>query len=359
MRRLTNHQSVRAARRGFTIVELMMVIAILLFLIATSAFVVRNIGNKAREKATMATIVKTNSLLTQRIQAFHKTLESTRTQKLLQSRMAAKRAQLVNTTGNKKFQVISQPVIEIMVKKDLFREQFPQFVGDNVQVNAAMDALAGTSGTAGNAGSDGGASISAEYLYYTLTQFDALGISPVGEDAFTASEVRDTDGDGLKEIVDGWGKPLRFYRWPTRLIRPYQGTSNDPVRRDVASPLFSGLPPVPSGGLNEPDPLTVDADDPLGRIVAENNRTNQLLNAVFNNGASYYYDSSKAMPCEYPVMSTFSMPLIVSTGEDGILGLYEPSNTANNGVLAQPTSIPVAEGIYDNITNHNQRAGGR
>lgn len=362
MRRFTNHQSVRTARRGFTLVEMMMVTAILLFLIATSAFVVRNIGNKAREKATMATIVKTNSLLTQRIQAFHKTLESTRTQKLIQGRMNAKRAQLISTTGNKKFNVLTAPIVEILVKKDLFREQFPQFVGDNVQVNAAMDAIAGTTGTAGSAGADGGASVSAEYLYYTLTQFDALGISPVGEDAFNASEIRDTDGDGLKEIVDGWGRPLRFYRWPTRLIRPYQGLvagQPDPILRDVAGPLFSGLPPVPSPGANEPDALNIDADDPLGRLVAENTRTKGLLNAIFNTTASYYYDNTKAMPCEYPVMSTFSMPLIVSAGEDGILALYEPSNVANNGVLAQPTSLPVAEGIYDNITNHNQRAGGR
>lgn len=362
MRRFTNHQSVRAARRGFTIVELLMVVGILLFLIATSAFVVRNIGNKAREKATMATIVKTNSLLTQRIQAFHKTLDSSRTQKLMQSRMNGKRAQLVSTTGNKKFNALSAPVVEILVRKDLFREQFPQFVGDSVQVNTAMDALVGAAGTAGSTGTDGGASISSEYLYYTLTQFDALGISPVGEDAFNASEVRDTDGDGLKEIVDGWGKPIRFYRWPTRLIRPYQGLvagQPDPVLRQVAGALFSGLPPVPSPGANEPDPLNIDADDPLGRLVAENTRTNGMLNSIFNTTATYYYDNTKLMPCEYPVMSTFSMPLIVSAGEDGILGLYEPFNVTNNGVLAQPTSIPVGEGIYDNITNHNQRAGGR
>ena len=353
MRRFTTHQSVRVARRGFTMVELMVVIGILLFLIATSAIVVRNIGNKAREKATMATIVKVNSLLTQRIQAFHKTLESGRTQKLLQSRASGKRSQLVSTTNNKKYNVLSQPVIEILVRKDLFREQFPQFIGDNTQVNALMGAAAGDDMTG-----DNGASISSEYLYYTLTQYDGLGIAPVGEDAFTSSEIRDTDGDGLKEIVDGWGRPLRFYRWPTRLFRPYQGTSNDPILREVAGTLFSGLPPVPSLP-SEPDPLTVDPDDPLGRIATENTRTGGLMTGIFNNSANYFYDSTLAMPCEYAVMSTFSMPLVVSAGEDGILGIHEPSDVPNNGILAQPTSLPVVEGIYDNISNHNQRAGGR
>ena len=33
-------------------------------------------------------------------------------------------------------------------------------------------------------------------------------------------EIVDTDGDGLMEIVDAWGQPLRFYRWPTCLFRP-------------------------------------------------------------------------------------------------------------------------------------------
>ena len=35
---------------------------------------------------------------------------------------------------------------------------------------------------------------------------------------FTAQEVADTDDDGLLEFVDAWGEPLRFYRWPTRMI---------------------------------------------------------------------------------------------------------------------------------------------
>ena len=32
------------------------------------------------------------------------------------------------------------------------------------------------------------------------------------------THIRDTDEDGVPEIVDAWGTPLRFYRWPTDLI---------------------------------------------------------------------------------------------------------------------------------------------
>jgi hypothetical protein len=33
-------------------------------------------------------------------------------------------------------------------------------------------------------------------------------------DYFGADEIGDTDGDGMKEILDGWGQPLLFLRWP-------------------------------------------------------------------------------------------------------------------------------------------------
>jgi prepilin-type N-terminal cleavage/methylation domain-containing protein len=33
-------------------------------------------------------------------------------------------------------------------------------------------------------------------------------------DNFGNNEVRDTDGDGLPEFVDGWGNPILFFRWP-------------------------------------------------------------------------------------------------------------------------------------------------
>ena len=54
----------------------------------------------------------------------------------------------------------------------------------------------------------------AEMLYALLVD----GLGPMGStfspDDFTAREVKDTDGDGLLELIDAWGEPLQFYRWP-------------------------------------------------------------------------------------------------------------------------------------------------
>src|SRR5947209_8745467 len=38
------------------------------------------------------------------------------------------------------------------------------------------------------------------------------------EEALGASAIKDTDGDGLAEIVDGWGKPVGFCRWGTGCV---------------------------------------------------------------------------------------------------------------------------------------------
>eukprot|EP01136_Pigoraptor_vietnamica_P021150 Opistho-1_new@5929 len=347
MRRLTASQSVRFQRGGFTIVELMMVVGILLFLIATSAFVVRNIGNKAREKATMATIVKVNGLMLNRIEAMRKALDATKNQQQIESLVGQKYTSLVDSFGAK-YRSLPKPVVEILVRKDIMRQNLPQYIAENSSINAAMNAQSGvTAGAAGSLGSDAGASISSEYLYYILTKHETYGVPPVGEDSFTTNEVADTDGDGLKEFVDGWRKPLRFYRWPTRVIRPEAGS----IDRTFASVFFDGLPPVPAAGFYEQDPLSVDPDDPQSRIEHENKRSGGLLISIFNTTTQYNTG-------EYATAGTYWLPLIVSAGEDGALGLYEPHDETNCGVLGQRIA-GATDAVYDNITNHNQRAGGR
>ena len=54
-----------------------------------------------------------------------------------------------------------------------------------------------------------GAYAPAECLYLIVTLAG-------GEDArtqFSADEVGDTDGNGLYEFIDGWGRPIYFLRW--------------------------------------------------------------------------------------------------------------------------------------------------
>jgi type II secretory pathway pseudopilin PulG len=55
----------------------------------------------------------------------------------------------------------------------------------------------------------------AECLYMILSRVE------VGESSalefFNETEIGDTDGDGMPEILDGWQRPVRFVRWPVGL----------------------------------------------------------------------------------------------------------------------------------------------
>jgi hypothetical protein len=95
------------------------------------------------------------------------------------------------------------------------------------------------------------------------------------------------------------------------------------------------------------DPLSIDTDDPYGVAASAIGETASASTGI-----------SPLTP------NTWSVPLIVSCGVDGQLGLYEPYDTANFGSLAQPVPRPFgtteATGQFwrdvmnDNITNHQQ-----
>lgn len=69
----------------------------------------------------------------------------------------------------------------------------------------------------------------AECLYLIMaTTF--VGGSPA-IDAIPASNIGDLDGDGMPEILDGWGRPLGFIRWPAGYVDP-TGLTNRNVPDD-------------------------------------------------------------------------------------------------------------------------------
>ena len=107
-----------------------------------------------------------------------------------------------------------------------------------------------------------------EMLYAILV----TGSGPLGSafspDDFTDTEVMDTDGDGLLEFVDAWGKPLQFFRWPfyyvtdpgspqsfQRGLQAYNGYPEpreqqtlDPNQLLMAPGWWASLGPIVSGG---------------------------------------------------------------------------------------------------------------
>jgi hypothetical protein len=215
---------------------------------------------------------------------------------------------------------------------------------------------------------------SAELLYFALTAAASYGVGAVDNDRFNEREVADTDEDGLPEFIDAWGQPLRFYRWPTRLIcmdppTPFQPDLTDPAdatdlrfikpdNRDTAGLLIRGLSPppltLPNGALPR-DLLLTDPDDPVGRLYSELERLNGT------NGKPVF--ATEFNETNYHTPDTWHTPLVISAGADEELGLLEPTDDSggNFGNLAQLKSSvgSVRDSFTDNITNRNRSAGAR
>lgn len=361
-------------RSAFSLVELLVVMSIMALLMTLAIVVVGDIFGTAKRQATVATIKKVDELFTTRMDAFHRWLQ---TQGDANIALAGNERGLVGT---------NQALALVLGRKEYFRHYFPQMFTES------PTAISG--GPTHNPNTE-----SSECLYFLLTHAEAFGAEPIGEDTFSTSEVADTDGDGLKEIVDGWERPLRFYRWTTRLvrpdginvdttfIRPLMGTSIQLYKTwqpnvsyvvgDLVVPvtfserLFRCTNAGTTGGMEpawttmvgstvmdntaqwtaELDPFILrrDSDDQLGLI-------NSAVNAMQFDAATFENN--------YHTMESYHAPLIMSAGPDGDLGLYEPNDVANHGHLAQPlpdtagnpTKTTVDE-LTDNIANLNQRAG--
>ncbi len=132
-------------------------------------------------------------------------------------------------------------------------------------------------------------------------------------DYFSPSEIGDFDGDGMKEVLDGWGQPIEFVRWPT-------GYRND-ITPAATTPQDSTTP--------DPfDPFKVDG---------------RTRNGIFQTVAL--------------------KPLVYSAGPDK---QYRIGAAAAATFLADPYRVdystglgagsPLGTGFEDNITNHDLEA---
>ncbi|MEZ6062457.1 MAG: type II secretion system protein [Planctomycetaceae bacterium] len=450
--------TIHRRRSGFTLLELLMVVAVIAILMSLTFVVMAGVVQQAEEEATKVTILKVNRLLEQRIEAFDRAFKGSRRDDYVRGTV------LLLRQIDGRFDYFEQhpdeapPAILLLARKAGFRFEFPQRnvelvagfdtpptgpglsaavsdtvtglpgsvyrkqaypiartqlvnegtanptitqintrVSENYAKHQAYEATAATS-------EDVHSSESAELLYFTLISSGTFGSSPVDADSFTSAEVGDIDEDGLPEFLDAWGNPLRWYRWPTRLIDPTAPNpfapdffnANDPTEvdpvpdnidgivdgegreitnteRDYAGLIFKGLPPqsVPildslGNPVTQRDLLLVDPDDPVGILYTFIEDPKYI-----NMGIDLTQEFNEA---KYHTPDTYHAPLVISAGPDERLGLREPNDfNAGAGIFgnlaqyagttaASPNPVDPAgliDQLSDNISNRNRRMGGR
>ncbi len=372
-------RQVDSRSHGFTLLELLVVIAIIAALMGLTTYVMYNVGAQAERASTKATLRKINGLLRDRIEAFDRSYKGDIRRQYVQRTIDILRANTTVGTNLDPYYAVpdSAPsALLVTARKTAFRYYFPQrladlLIGDtDTQLSGVPDSLytkllgpvarqqlvdEGTptptqaevlGRVTTNWANHDPDTESSELLYYALIRSGTFGASAVAANRFTQAEVTDTDGDGLPEFVDRWGEPLRFYRWPTRLVDQdgLPGVSDE--ERAIAKTHLRDLPPEPFLA-GERDLASTDPDDPVG-----------LINSFLTDNPTWGL-TSVINVTNYHDLDTYHAPLVVSAGVDGVMGLSEPYDTGSFGHLGfwDNTTI-VKDAMFDNLTNRSSRAGG-
>ncbi|GAA4438735.1 prepilin-type N-terminal cleavage/methylation domain-containing protein [Bremerella cremea] len=318
----------RRTRPAFTLVELLVVLAVLSMMASLVLVGLASAAEQAKAARTRSQIQRIHELLMTRWDDYkYRRVEANKTGNI-RTRQAARlnkiRELMRIEMPDRKSDISDAPVSLESVPGLQFRYQRSVVARTNSANYAA--ASVDTVWTPANE--------NAECLYLILESIQDGDTN--GLDFFKESEIGDTDGDGMFEILDGWGNPIIFLRWPFGypIIEPTG------VRRDALSSL---------NDLSAPDPF-----DPLGVLGGKTTVSTTPL--VYN----------------HPII----FPLIFSAGPDGLYNIrtspsasYQASTTTppNNPYFEDTSFSPATRtGMIldasgdelDNITNHQLVVGG-
>ena len=347
--------NIKRRRKGFTLVELMIVMAIIGVLMSIVGVAVMNSLSGAKVAGTKQLMVKIQRQLQSRSEALRTFLDSEKGNEFSRSRFLqgidfTAAANINGTTPAARLRAVRTALIY----KFALKSYFPQTWNE---ATFLLNLVSKTAPSTPNPVTE-----SAEVLYFFLTDSSIIGYAPSNADLFAGSEVRDTDGNGLMELVDYWGKPLRFFRWPTRLLRPagFSGLNNvTPDNYENAIGQIDGIPANLKFTTLIPIQTPIhDPDDPLGVLSPGRGWVTAAQAVDVESGTGSFTDP----PFPLHTLFTWHTPLVVSAGVDGDFGIYDSSDTSDTshkGRLCEP--VLTAQGLAalnNNITSLNIKSGG-
>ena len=297
----------RSPRAGFTLVELLIVISIIGLLAALSVGAAVTLMGVQKKNNSKLVIEKTADALDQQWKA-----------QVDQAKNESISAGELNLAGNDPRRA---RVIHIYLR---LRQEFPETYAEAVSSltipgypamqpkNAYVKALGSRSGNASTE--------SAACLLLALSQ-PRRGMGFKADIALGSGAVQDTDCDGINEIVDGWQRPIGFWRWPTQ--------NNELSNTLSANPL-----------------------DPEGTLMAPswnnaNNSTSVLTFEALCGGNYAIHTGSGATWAPAPQLAK-TRPVIGSAGPDGLWGV------GWGDMLSDGTGND-----YDNLYSYRLSLGGK
>lgn len=364
-------------RNGFTLVELLITVAIIGIMASMIVFAMFQSQEAAKEAKTRALIARLSNIVAQRYESYR-----------------TRRVPIIFTDAERK-QPLLMAKMRLDCLRDLMRMEMPERWNDVVDdpatpyehampadklqrpaVNAAYKRKYDALGTATTEHQY------AECLYMIV--MDTLAQEGDSRGVFKASDIGDADADGFPEFLDAWRRPIRFLRWPGGYTSPINQLAAGKVDSSnvsgqtgtvtlKASPAFG-----PSGSPYLGGVMAVLVD---GRIDAK--RMSRITGYTFAGGvATFSFETKTPVPPPFPdgkpnsnetvvIMAadpfdsrgvyprpgsqftetpTFAtLPLVFSAGRDGAYGIV--CDTSTGLQYAADGMMPI---IFD---NSNQMMG--
>jgi prepilin-type N-terminal cleavage/methylation domain-containing protein len=218
--------------RAFTLTELLIVMTIIAILSGLGFSAYTGATQMAREQRANAQIAKIDQLIMERYEGYRTRAVPIRTnptfvqqtsnnrllpaqtrlnalRELMRMELPDRRTDIVNFTASPpQLQINATPMVNAALQKSYFRSAIRALGGNPNNSSTFHVLLDGGPSQQGWTSTHEGA----ECLYLILTTMRDGDKSAL--DYFTTDEIGDADNDGMKEILDGWGTPIEFLRWP-------------------------------------------------------------------------------------------------------------------------------------------------
>jgi prepilin-type N-terminal cleavage/methylation domain-containing protein len=314
-------------RSGFTLVELMVVIVIISILGSIIMFAMFNAQDSAREAKTRNMIAKLHALVMARYESY------------MSRRVPVPPNAVAPNAPNRNQQLA---FIRLQMLREMMRMEMPDRWTDvqdppvtGLRQRPAVNRTYQRKISAARV-TDADSFQGAECLYMIVASGleDADAITQ-----FSQSDIGDTDNDGLPEFLDGWGRPIRFIRWPAGFDSQIQ--SRDETKE-----------------FDQFNSRRLIADIPQSKIRAGVRRRFALFPLIYSGGADRKFDitTGPVKPDGTPIPVHYSVP--ASGGVQAYVDPYlsESDKTVNQDFQIGEPSDNDGDGSLDhgdNIHNHN------